>query len=83
MDSAIKMANDRQAYVSADEETIRIYEMREKARLDWNSSINHARREGLKEGQIKIARKLKAMGIPAEQVHEITGLDPQTIKKLK
>jgi len=83
MDSAIKMANDRQAYVSADEDAIRIYEMREKARLDWNSSINHARREGIKEGQIKIARNALAKGIAIEVIQDITGLDRQTIERLK
>jgi len=83
MDSAIKIANDRQAYVSSDEETRELYEMRQKAWWDWNSSINHARREGLKEGIEDVARKLKAMGIPAEQINAATGLDPQAIEKLK
>ncbi|MDR1858085.1 MAG: hypothetical protein LBQ69_01295, partial [Treponema sp.] len=99
MDSAIKMANDRQAHVSGDEETRQLYEMRQKAWWDWNSSINHARREGKEEGQkeghkeghkeglaegkIEIARNALAKGYTLEQVCDITGLDPQAIEKLK
>jgi len=82
MDGAIKTANDRQAYVSSDVDTRRLYEMRELARLDFNSSINHARREGLKEGKIEIARNALAEGAAPEFVQKITGLDPQTIEKL-
>jgi predicted transposase/invertase (TIGR01784 family) len=87
MDTAIRAANDRQVYVSGDEEAIRAYEMRELAEWDWNNSLEYARdegiAEGMKEGKIEIARKLKAMGIPAEQINEATGLDLQTIEKLK
>jgi len=90
MDSAIKTANDRQTYVSSDVDTRRLYEMRELARLDWNSSIKYARREGLKEGmekgekegKIEIARNALAKGLSTELIHDITGLDPQTIEKL-
>ena len=64
--------------------------MRELARLDWNSSIKYARREGLKEGmekgekegKIEIARNALAKGLSTELIHDITGLDPQTIEKL-
>jgi len=99
MDSAIKVANDRQVYVSGDEEAIRAYEMRELAQMDWDNSIYYARSEGIKEGiekgmekgekkgeqeeKIKIARNALAKGYSPEQVCDITGLDPQAIEKLR
>jgi len=79
MDSAIKTANDRQAYVSSDVDTRRLYEMRELARLDWNSSIKYARREG----KIEVDRNALAKGYSSEQIHDITGLDLQAIEKLR
>ena len=39
--------------------------------------------QGMEQGIEDVARKLKAMGIPAEQINAATGLDPQTIEKLK
>jgi len=87
MDSAIKMANDRQVYVSGDEEAIRAYEMRELAEMDWNSSMSYAHREGIEqgkdEGKIEIARSALAKGYSPELIHDITGLDPQIIEKLR
>ena len=87
MDSAIKTANDRQAYVSSDEDTVRLYEMRELARLDLNSSMIYARREGMEAGtrkkQIEIARNALTEGLPMEVIQKITGLDPQAIEKLR
>ena len=87
MDSAIKMASDRQAYVSADKETRELYEMRQKAWWDWKSSIDYARMEGKEEGekekQTEIARNALAEGATPEFVQKITGLDPQTIAGLQ
>ena len=79
MDSSIMAANDRQVYVSGDEEAIRAYEMRELAQIDWDSSIDYAHREG----KIEVARNALAEGATLEFVQKITGLDLQTIKKLR
>ncbi|MDR2489994.1 MAG: hypothetical protein LBD20_01160, partial [Spirochaetaceae bacterium] len=46
-------ADNKLRFVSSDEETLRVYEMREKAQFDWTSGLNHARREGLLEGERK------------------------------
>ena len=87
MDTAIRAANDRQVYVSGDEEAIRAYEMRELAEWEWNNSLEYARDEGIAEGeekkQIEIARNALAKGYSLEQICDITGLDLQTIEKLK
>ena len=86
MDSAIQKAEERQDYILSDEDALRLYEMRQMAQMDWTSGINHAHREGLKEGKkeekLEIARKLKSMGIPTPQISESTGLTIEVIKKL-
>jgi predicted transposase/invertase (TIGR01784 family) len=38
--------------------------------------------QGMERGMKDVARKMKAMGIPAEQINAITGLDIETIERL-
>jgi hypothetical protein len=45
-----------------DKEVLRAYGMRQMALSDWTSGINHARREGMKEG-IKTGEEQKAVEI--------------------
>ena len=90
MDSAIQKAEERQDYILNDEDTLRLYEMRQMAEMDLTSGLNQARREGKMEGitegkeeeKLEIARKLKSMGIPIPQISESTGLTVEVIKKL-
>jgi predicted transposase/invertase (TIGR01784 family) len=86
MDRAIQKAEERVAHIAGDKEALRAYEMRQMALSDWTSGINHARREGMKEGEkqkaIEIARNLKAIGIPLEQIVQITGLTENQIREL-
>ncbi|MDR2070644.1 MAG: hypothetical protein LBP81_04405, partial [Treponema sp.] len=42
--------------VLSDKEALRIYQMREMGLSDWTSGLNHARREGMKEG-LRIGRE--------------------------
>ena len=99
MDSAILEAEKRQAYLSADEDVIRAYEMREMALSDQVSMENYAREqghaegfaegkaegivEGKAEGRLETARKLKALGVPIEKIAAATGLSRETIENLK
>jgi len=90
MDNAIMAANERQVYVTGDEEEIRAYEMREMALMDERARIRYAldegRKEGLAEGKkeerIEIARNALAEDATPEFVQKITGLDLETIKGL-
>jgi hypothetical protein len=50
MDSGIQKAEEKMAYVSSDQEALRIYQMREPALPDWTSGPNRARREGFVTG---------------------------------
>jgi predicted transposase/invertase (TIGR01784 family) len=86
MDRAIQKAAARVEYIAKDKEALRAYEMRQMALSDWTSGINHARREGIKAGEeqkaAEIARNSKALGIPLEQIVQITGLTEAQIRDL-
>jgi len=86
MDKTIMAANDRQVYVTGDEEAIHAYEMREMALMDLTSDLNQARREGKKEGtqeeRIRTASKLMKLGVSIEIISQATGLSIEEIKKI-
>ena len=82
MDSTIKAADERQSYVTQNEEARRAYWSRRKAEHDRVSGINYARREGREEGLEIAAKNALAKGLPIEMIHEITGLDLEAIKQL-
>jgi predicted transposase/invertase (TIGR01784 family) len=77
-------------FISQDKEALRAYQMRELALSDWNSGLKHAREEGIQEGMAKgmekkaleIARNLKGMGVPGEQIAHTTGLSLADIEHL-
>jgi predicted transposase/invertase (TIGR01784 family) len=50
MDTAIRKAEEKMAYVASDKEALRAYQMRAMALSDMTSGINHAGEEGLREG---------------------------------
>jgi predicted transposase/invertase (TIGR01784 family) len=90
MDSAIMAANERQDFVIQDEAAFRTYWSRRGAEHDRISNLNGARREGEQIGRqtgreekaLEIARKMKEIGDPIEKIHDITGLDMETINGL-
>ncbi|GHU90165.1 transposase [Spirochaetia bacterium] len=87
MDTAIHrtfgpQAQERVDYVSIDKEALRAYQMREMALSDFTSGINHAKREGRRETQKEIARKMKSRNTSVGQIAEDTGLTADEIEKL-
>ena len=78
------------AYLTGDEEIRRLAELREKWEMDWNSSMDYSKREGIKEGvtegrkkeRLENAKKMKEKNIPIETIVEITGLTKEEIEKL-
>jgi predicted transposase/invertase (TIGR01784 family) len=82
MDKAIQEAQKRITYVSADDEALRAYQMREMGLSDWNSRLFDARHEGRHEGKLDAARKMKKAGMPVTQISEYTGLSAVEIEKL-
>ncbi|GHT32176.1 hypothetical protein AGMMS49574_15200 [Bacteroidia bacterium] len=94
MDTAIQKAQDRIAFVSNDEESLRTYEMREMALSDFTSGMNFARREGIAigeqkgkiegkiEGKMEVARSMKKDGMPISQIVIYTNLSSDEIEQL-
>jgi predicted transposase/invertase (TIGR01784 family) len=82
MDQGIRKAQERVEHIAIDKEALRAYQMREMALSDYTSGINYAKREGKREAQTGIARKMKSGGVPAEQIAEYTGLSPGEIERL-
>jgi len=75
MDSAIMAANEKQDFVTQDEDDFDYYLRCQMAIMDYNSGINGTKRE--------IARNALAKGSTPEFVHEITGLSLDEIEKLQ
>jgi len=71
MDIGIQKADTKLRIISQDEETRRIYEMREKALSDWTSGVNHARREGKQEGRLEERQKILKMLKSGKSLEEI------------
>jgi len=90
MDNAILKAKERQDHILSDEDALRLYEIRQKAQWDYISEMNANRREGIAEGikegtekrSLEIAQKMKARGLPIEEIRECTGLSTEVIEKL-
>ena len=81
-EEGIAMASEVLLEISKDEvERVRL--MSEyKYQLDMQSKLVHAKRQGKKENQEETTRKALANGLSIEVIHEITGLDMETIKQL-
>ena len=61
-----------------DENFLRNYHLREMAYCDWTTGVNTA----YEKTGIEIAKKMLNDGLPVELIHEITGLDIETIQSL-
>jgi len=83
MDSAIKAAYESFGCATQQEfEEWDLERRREKARFDMGSRLSGARREGREEQTIEIARNALTKGLSTEMIHDITGLDIETINRL-
>ena len=86
----LEKARKEMTYLTGDEEIRRLAELREKWEMDWNSSMDYSKREGIKEGikkgsrenSLKNAKKMKEKNIPIETISEITELTKEEIEKL-
>ena len=78
----IKEAMSELEKISKDKELKRVAELREKAIRDEKNGLRHAREDGIKETEIKIAKKLKQEDMSIEKISEITGLTKEEIEKL-
>ena len=59
-----------------------MYEKREKANKDRTSALEKALSDGIEQGVISVAKKLKASGLPTELIEQATGLTQAQIELL-
>ncbi|WP_442637914.1 Rpn family recombination-promoting nuclease/putative transposase [Rossellomorea marisflavi] len=90
MDEVIRETEERLNQLSADPETRRLYELREKKIRDDLSNLSGAKEEGKKEGMEigermkarEVAKKLLNKGMDEEEVSDLTGIPLSDLKKL-
>ncbi len=82
----IENAREEMNYLTGDAAVRRLAELREKWDMDYNSGMNYAKKEGLKEGiekkQKEIVLKMIEKNMPLETIMEITGLSKQEIETI-
>ena len=78
----IKEAMEELEEMSKDEELRRVAELREKAIKDEANIREHAREEGIRENQLKVAKKMKEKNMDIDTIIEITGLKEEEIEKI-
>lgn len=83
MDTAIYKAHEKMTFLANDKETLRLYNIREMAQIDYNSGIKKAMEEGEFKGKIETARNMIADGEPIEKIIRYTGLTKEIIEDLK
>jgi predicted transposase/invertase (TIGR01784 family) len=79
---ALQKLKEAYDFIESDPAMRRAYEQYEKADLDFRSGIYDAKQEGERIGRQEVAKNLKRMGIPLEQIAEGTGLSEQEILRL-
>ena len=90
----LEKARKEMTYLTGDEEIRRLAELREKWEMDWNSSMDYSKREGIKEGKkegikegakeknLENAKKMREEKIPIETIMKITKLTQEEIENL-
>ncbi|MFD1674785.1 Rpn family recombination-promoting nuclease/putative transposase [Alicyclobacillus fodiniaquatilis] len=88
---AIQKALTTLEFLSQDKEIRELYEARQKALHDWNSSIHGAREDGIEEGKaigkqegkIEVAMHMLSKGMSRQDVATFTGLSVTEIEQLQ
>lgn len=90
MDTAIEKALRKISQVLQDEDMLRLYHSREMAEMDYNSGMNHARREGMQQGiaigeqkvQAKYVSKLFQKGMSVKDIAELADLPEEEVDSI-
>ena len=75
-------AKDKLVHLTEDSQFIGLYDGEKMKEWENNSRLEYAKKQGLKEGQIRIAKKLKDMGMDIMDISDATGLSIEEIQKL-
>ena len=82
-DPAIAKAEEVLDWLSSDEETVRLFELREKAIYDEVTRIKGAKEEGIAIGIEKVARNMLIQGIDINIICNATGLSKENVTKIQ
>jgi len=82
-DPAIAKAEEVLDWLSSDEETVRLYELREKAIYDEVTRIKGAKEEGIAIGIEKVAKNMLSQGIDINIICNATGLSKANVTKIQ
>ena len=82
----IEKARIEMNYLTGDAEVQRLAELREKWDMDYTSGINHAKKEGIKEGELnkqkQIATEMLKEKLPIDMIIKLTKLSKEEIEEL-
>lgn len=95
----IEKAKEELDYLTGDEETQRIAELRDKYIRDYKGSMQYAKEEGNRQGmrqgmrqgiekgiekeKKEVAKKLLLLGMETQKIEEVTGISVNEIKKIQ
>ncbi|MDR1001112.1 MAG: Rpn family recombination-promoting nuclease/putative transposase, partial [Clostridiales bacterium] len=82
MDAAIQKADERMNFLANDKEALRLYHLREMARIDYNSGMKKAKAEGKAEEKAEIAKSMLKDGMAPEMAAKYTGLPLELVRQL-
>ena len=75
-------AKDKLVHLTEDSQFIGLYDGEKMKEWENNSRLEYAKKQGIKEGQSRIAKKLKDSGQKIEYISEMTGLSIEEIEKM-
>ena len=78
----IKKAEKELEYLTGDEETRRLAELREKAIRDEMAAMSKAKKEGITETKKEVAKKMLEEKVNIDIIIKVTGLTKEEIQKL-
>jgi predicted transposase/invertase (TIGR01784 family) len=78
-EEGIAMASEVLMTISKDEEERFRLLSEEKYILDTQSNLAYERKQGIAEGKLEIARKMKKAGRPFSEITEFTGLTAEEV----
>jgi len=81
-EEGIAMASEILMTISKDEAEKERLRSEYKYQLDLQSKLVHAKRQGILEGRISIARNLLSLGDPIEKIITVTGLTREEVENL-
>lgn len=79
----LQKARAEMNYLTGDAAVRRLAELREKWEMDYNSGIDYAKREGKKEANKEMARKMLEEEIDIKIIEKVTGFSKEEIENLK